>query len=219
MTATVHDIRPVEPDPLAELRTERANIEAEFQRFSVVDKRLAGAAAKIAEIDAALVDLDRSDRQAIETWAETAEGDPPVPLLDERKALMARRLDAEANRRAAEIAIAAVEEKRIALIREMNRIGLRIRERQFAAALDEGRRIHAEALSLASDIAAKLQEIMGMRQAIFTMMVAASNKHDADQMGPFQGAIAEIDAFRRPEMLADPKTVEAHAKRWLEVLR
>ncbi|MDE3176814.1 MAG: hypothetical protein KGM15_11995 [Pseudomonadota bacterium] len=89
---------------------------------------------------------------------------------------MARRLDAEAERQGAEIAVAAVAGKRTSLIHDMNRVGVRIRERQVAAALDEGRRLHSEAQALAADLAGKLQRLMGLRQAIVSLMTETANR-------------------------------------------
>jgi len=220
MTATVHHIRSVEPDPAAELHAERERLGQELQRLGVVDTRLAEADGKLAEVDQARAALDRADREAVEIWAAGAgEGDAPAPRLAERRQLLARRLDLQAEAEAARVAVAAVEAKRTNVIAQMNAVGVRIRERQLAAVLDEGRRVHAEAEALAADLAGKLQRIMGLRQAIVTMMTAAGGRQDADQGRLFNAALSEVDALKRPDMLADQATVDAHAAQWLEKIR
>ena len=178
MTATIHPLHAEPPDPFADLRTDRAKIEAELQRFAIVDERRNGAEAKIAEVDRALAQLDAGERRAIETWAESADGEPPAPLLDERKALLARRLDAEAERQAADIAVEAVAAKRTGLLVEMNRIGARMRERQVAAALEEGRRLHVEAVALAADVGVRMMRLEALRQALTEAQAEAAGRRD-----------------------------------------
>ena len=219
MNNNVVSLRAGPPDPLAELFAERERLGQELQRFGVVDERRAGADRKIAEIDAALVALDRADRQAVERWAESAEGEPPAPLLDERKALLSRRLDAEAGRQAAEIAVAAVAGKRVALIHEMNRIGARIKERQIAAALDEGRRVYAQAQEIAADIGAKMMRLEGLRQALTDGLAEASGRRDDAQGATFRAALGEVETLRLPSVTGDAATVAKCKAEWKEAMR
>jgi hypothetical protein len=219
MTATVHHIRPVEPDALAELHAERERLSRELQRFVVVDERRNAADAKIGEVDAALGALDRADRQAIEAWAETAEGAAPEPLLAERKALLARRLDAEAERQAAEVAVAAVAGKRTALIHAMNAVGARIRERQVAAALEQARGLHAEVVTMAADVGARMMKIEALRQFLTEAQAEAANRRDEAQTATFRAALGEVGTLRAPDVLGDPATVAKYAAEWRGMLR
>jgi DNA repair exonuclease SbcCD ATPase subunit len=219
MTATLHHIRPAEPDPLAELHAERERLGRELDRFAVVDERHSAAEARLAEIDAAMGALDRADCEAVETWAAAAEGEPPAPLLAERKALLARRLDVEAERQGAEIAVAAVLAKRTSIIHAMNAVGARIRERQVVQALDEARRVHGEALALAADVGLKMMRLEGLRQALTDGQGEAAKRRDQSQEATFRAALGEVEKCRLPSLMADPATVARFAAEWKGALR
>ena len=219
MSAKIHHIRPVEPDPLAELHAERERLGADLARFVVVDERRNAADAKLAEIDAGLAALDRADREAVERWAESAEGEPPAPLLDERKALLARRLDAEAARQGAEIAVAAVAGKRTALIHAMNAVGARIRERQVAAALEQARGLHAEVEKLAGEIGQRMMRVEALRQTLTESLSEAAGRRDDALAAIYRVALGEVEKLRAPQILGDAPTVAQFAAEWRGTLR
>jgi hypothetical protein len=219
MNASIIPLRPAPPGPLDELHAERARLGKELDRFAVVDQRLAAITAKLADVDQALGALDRADREAVEAWAESAEGEPPAPLLDERKALMARRLDAEAERQGAEIAVAAVAGRRTALIHQMNAIGARIRERQVAVALDQARELHAEAVALAADIGARMMRLEALRQVLMDALSEAAGRRDEAQAAIFRAALGNVEKLREPQVLADQATVARFAAEWKGALR
>jgi len=220
MTATLHELRPAEPDPLAELHAERAKVTGELERLGVVDARMAAAEAKLAEIDAALGALDRADREAVERWAETAEGEPPSPLLDERRALFARRLEAEAERQAAEIAVAATAPKRTGLIHRLTSIGAQITARQIAAAVEQARDVHSEVVKLIGEVSARMIQLEALRQSMIEGQAESVGRREETKAAAFRKALAEIETnFRVPEIVADPAAVQRLKREWRERLR
>jgi hypothetical protein len=219
MSASVISLRPAPPDPFAELQAERERLGRELDRFAIVDERLNASTAKIAEVDQALSALDRADREAVLAWAASAEGEPPAPMLAERRALLARRLDADAERQGAEIAVAAVAAKRTALIHAMNAVGVRIREVQVAGALDDARRLHAEALKLVVDVGECMMKLEGLRLVLVDEQSGAANRRDAAQEATFRVALAKIEVMRVSFVMADSSTVARFAAEWRGKLR
>lgn len=218
MGRKTHNVPPA--NPLDELHAERDRLGAELSRLGVVDQRVAAAAAAVLEVDHGISALDRADVEQMQRWAESGEGDaPPKPLTAERRALLARRLDLQAEAEGARVAADALTAKRTSLIRELNRVGLKVRERQIASALGEARALHAEAEALGAEIAAKLMRVMGLRKAISDANTEALNRNEADQALNYQGALSVLGAFQPPAVLADPATVAQHAAEWRAALR
>lgn len=213
-----HNVPPAYP--LDELYVERDRLGAKLSRFGVVDQRVAAAAAAVLEVDHGISALDRADVEQMQRWAESGEGDaPPKPLTAERRALLARRLDLQAEAEEARVAADALTAKRTSLIRELNRAGLKIRERQIVSALGEARALHGEAEALGAEIAAKLMRVMGLHQVLNEANTEALNRNEADQALIYQGALSVLGAFQPPEVLAAPATVAQHAAEWRAALR
>jgi hypothetical protein len=219
MSATVHMLKSDKPDPLAELYSERGRLEQELQRFAVVDRRLGAAGEKLDAIGKSIAALDAADRAAMEKWAQDGVGDAPHPALAERRALIERQFDAEAERQAAQVGVDAVSGRRMVLIGEMNAIGARICEARVSAALDEARKIHTEVSEAAAGLATKMMRIEALRQALTESGASSARQNDVARGPVFQSALGAFDKLRAPEVLADPATVERFKREWLEALR
>ena len=219
MNTNVVSLRAGPPDALAELFAERERLGAELARFVIFDDRLNALEAKLADVTAAQAAINRADREAVETWAATGEGEPPPALLAERKALLARRLDAEAEREAAAVAVDAVSGKRVALIHAINAVGVRIKDRQVAAATDQARALHGEVEKFAGEIGQRMMRIEALRQVLTDSLSEAGNRRDDAQAAPFRTALGEVEKLRAPQVLGDPATVARFAADWRGRLR
>ena len=226
MTATRHCLHPAAPDPLTgsspepvmtepvdELLAERARVAAELDRLGVVDQRLAEAEQRLAEIEAGLQALDRADAEQIRAWADAGEGEAPRPLVSERRALLARRLDATAEAEGARNAVAAVAAKRSALAADLSRIA---RQQWFAkldAAMSEAERAHAEAVEITARLGPPMMRLAGLRMVLVDLIVtlpAGEMQHRTGEM------IGRLDAFPKLNFAGDAAVANAFARTWLE---
>ena len=219
MTATIHSLRAGPPDPLADLFAERERLGQELQRLAVVDTRLAEAEGRLAETEAGIAAVDRADVEQMRAWADAGEGEAPQPLISERRALIGRRLDAQADVDAARVAVDAVAARRVELIHAMNAVGARIRERQVAAALDEARGLHREALALAADVGGRMMKVQALQQTLADAQGEALARRDDAQAAIFRAALSDAEKLRAPQVLADPATVARFTAEWKGAMR
>ena len=221
MNSNVVSLRAGPPDPLVGLHAERERLGQELARLGVVDARLAEAERRLAEVEQGLAALDRADRDSVTTWAANGgEGPTPEPLLAERRALLARRLDLQAETDAARVAVNAVAGRQLSLIHEWNLLGGRIRERQVAAALDQARAVYGEVEKLATEIGEKMMRLEGLRTALVEARAEASGRRDDGQAAIFNAALVEVENnFRAPQVLGDPATVARFTAEWKGAMR
>lgn len=206
-------------DPIAGMIELRDRLGAELVRLDVFAQRRADAEARLREVEQALKIISASDVEAIERWAKAPEGEPPQPLIEERRALLARRLDIELELGAAEAGARAVEARRAVLVGELKRIGLTLLQTCMNSALTEAHRLHAEAEGICKMMAAPLFQIAGLHQALITLSIAASNRGDETAQGIIAQALVAVGALEPPMVMRDPAAINAAAADWSNRLR
>jgi len=207
-------------DPLAALLAERDRLAERLARLDVFADRANEARIRIHEVDTAIGAIDRADADAAVRYATSGgDAEPPEPLIAERKALLARRLDAEAELAAAEAGQAAVLPQRERIVAEMRRTELALLELRLAGAVTDAHALQAEAERIAAKLAVPLNQILSLQAALSMLAVAAENRNDHPAQLRIAGALSTISAMTPPIIMRDADAIAAGAAAWGAKLR
>jgi len=142
--------------------------------------------------------------------------DPPEPRNSERAGLVKRRLELQSDVDAARNRGAAVAPRRTALNGEIRRFEHLIFAAKLRVALEEARRLDAEA----HEIALKMREPIGRVAALkFALMQHRSEfggNAPADRL--IGEAIDTLSKFKMPEIGGDPASIGGFVDEWREAL-
>ena len=150
-----------------------------------------------------------SARSAVEAWAKSGTGPAPVPLIAERRALMARRMDAEAERQGAAISVAAVADTRAELGAELRRLEGEARAASISSFTEDHAKLAAEYEQKAGDVRRLRGELVTLSAALFE---TGRRKFAGGDEGTARNCYAAAEAMRTRELPSiDPSEGEYQA--------
>jgi hypothetical protein len=204
---------PEAPEAIAELLSEHAAIAAEMSRLSAaVDKPRVAAEKALAKIDAELAALNDSDNAAWREWARDQEGEAPTPRTAERRTLAIRRTEALADIDGANIAAVAIAPRLNELNAEIRRLNHCIFAEKLRVALEEARRLDAEA----HELALEMREPIGRVAALKIALMQHENASGERLIGE---AIDMLNQLKMPEVGGDRASLGNFVDQWMESLR
>jgi hypothetical protein len=207
-------------DRLAALLERRAELEGEIKVVSAPESTRTAAAAALASAEAALAELDRSERAAWIAWSENPSSEQPTPRHDERRQLEQRRALAAADLRPADGACAAVQERVNQLGAEMRQLGPAIYECRLESVMAEVPKIERQILDSHRQMHEQLTRLRGLHTALAEEKAAASSRGDEASAIRLQEALGFVDSLKQPPPGASNwGMVLAQAEAWRAALR
>jgi hypothetical protein len=201
-----------EDSAITSLLAERKRVSEELARLAAIYEPVREAEAAVAAIDRAILMLDQAERARTEDWAQSGVGDPPEPRNSERVGLVKRRLELQSNVDAAHNRAAAVVPRQTTLNGEIRRIEHLIFAAKLRGALEEARRLDAEA----HEFARKMREPIGRVAALKIALMQHDNASGERLIGE---AIDALSQFKMPEIGGDPSAINGFVERWRDSLR
>jgi|GEM_PF-6919201 len=149
-------------------------------------ERLEQAREELKAAEQALAEIEHNDAEAMQRWAETGEGSPPVPT--DRTAAERRLANAKASAKAAESAYAALSEKQMACHHTIGELAKQTPLLQAEAVLEEALSMVPEwreagtklrALNLCLEAAVTTLSTMGEGNLAYQIRAALNDNSDA----------------------------------------
>jgi hypothetical protein len=195
VTQKVGEAHPVDQtsDRLAALLERRSELEGELKVVSAPESTRTAAAAALASAEAALAELDRSERAAWIAWSENPDSEQPAPRHEERRRLEQRRALGVADIRAADAAISAVQGRLIHLSAQMRQLGPQIYACLLEDVLAQVPEIERQILESHKLMYEQLSRLRGLHIALAEEKAAALNRGDEASAMRLQEALADVD--------------------------
>jgi hypothetical protein len=211
----------VEPDPIVSLLEERKRVSEELARLAAIDAPVREAEAAVGAIDRAIATLDSDDRSSFEEWATGGGiGAPPASRNTERAGLVRRRLELQSDVDSAHNKSAGVAPRRVTLNGELRRIEHMIFAEKLRMALEEARRLDAEAHEFARKMRAPIAKVVALKMTLVgEMMSSAENSGDKAAVRLVGEAIETLNGLTMPELGGDSASLPRFMEEWREALR
>jgi hypothetical protein len=201
-------------DRLPALLERRSEIESELKVVSAPESTRTAAAAALASAEAALAELDRSERAAWIAWSENPDSEQPAPCHEERRRLEQRRALGVANLRAADAAVSAIQGRLASLGAEMRQLGPQIYGCRLANLMGEADEIEKQYRAAHASAAEQISRLRALHNALCTEKAAANTRGDEQVAIALQTAIARLDGLKPPDDQRNYGEVLAMAADW-----
>jgi hypothetical protein len=201
-----------EDSAIVSLLEERKRVSEELARLSAIDEPVRAAEAAIGAIDRAIATLDAEERAHSEAWATSGGQEPPEPRNAERAGLVKRRIELQSDLDSARNRGAAVAPRRTVLNGEIRRVEHLIFAAKLRGALEEARRLDAEA----HELALEMREPIGRVAALKIALMQHDNASAERLIGE---AIDALSQFKMPEIGGDPSAINGFIEQWRDSLR
>jgi hypothetical protein len=220
-SANVVTLRPADEwsDRLAALLERRAELEAEIRIVSAPEATRSAAAASLAKAEADLTALDAAERSAWLSWTDNPALEQPTPRHDDRRQLEQRRALAAADLRAADAAVASVQERLNQLGAEMRGLGPAIYQCKLESVLAEVPAIEREILEAHKKMHEQLARFKGLHLALAEEKAAASSRGDQASAMLLQETSAHLESLQQPPPAPNWGVTLEHAAAWRAALR
>jgi hypothetical protein len=215
MDLSMNPTTKIENEASAEIENlleERAGVLAELNRLSAIDGPVQEAESALAAVDRAISTLDQTERTRTEDWAKGGVGDPPEPKTAERRSLVQRRIELESDLAAAQIRSAAVVPRRTELNGDLRRIDHLVFAEKLKLALDEARRLDAEAHRLAIEMRTPIGKVAALKITLMQYDNASGERLIGE-------AINALNELKMPELGGDPSSLGGFVGEWQDMLR
>ena len=199
-------------DPIVSLLAERKRVSDELARLAAIDEPVRAAEGAIGAIDRAIATLDAEERALSEAWATSGGQGPPEPRNAERAGLVKRRVELQSDLNSARNRGAAVAPRRTSLNGEIRRIEHLIFAAKLRAALEEARRLDAEAHAIALEMREPIGRIVALKIALMQHDNASGERLIGE-------TIDALNQFKMPEIGGESAALPRFIDAWQEALR